>query len=384
MTAPDAHEKGSALPLSAQVVGISISDSEDLSRRGYLPVHLERALAEIATLLAAAGARIGYGGHLQPDGFTHNLFRSVAEMYGGPRVASAVPPCIHYLAIPIWRKMPASDLIEHVRSLSGTVEVVLVATRGQACSLRLEQMQTPSPSAIVRLAPRLPHTVFRADSLITDQVNQHTLSLYESAHNWHSKHIPGTQPPPFSQAESFSKPCPELPTDISSPNELADLLHNYLTRVDLSDPSAFTEMRLFMAADEDARVVLGGKTRNYAGHFPGIAEESLYSLLAGNRVVGLRGFGGCAEDVVDALLSGELRERPGTGPGNATILGSLAAGTDIFLDTLARAGLSDIYPQTASLDSPRAMAIGVLRCLKQALWREVSIAEVDCFRKAVL
>ena len=384
MTASDAHKEGSALPLRTQVVGISISESEDLSRRGYLPVHLERALAEIATLLAAAGARIGYGGHLQPDGFTHNLFRSVAEIYGSTRVASAVPPCIHYLAIPIWQRMAASDLIEHVRSLGGTVEVVLVATRGQAYSLRLEHIETPSPSAVVRLAPRLPHTVSGADSRTTEHVNQQTLSLYESVHNWHSKHIPGTQPTPIASAESLSIPCSDLPADISSPNELAYLLHNYLTRIDLSDPSAFTEMRLFMAADEDARVVLGGKTRNYAGHFPGIAEESLYSLLAGNRVVGLRGFGGCAEDVVDALLSGELRERPGTGPGNATVLGSLAAGTDIFLDALARAGLSDIYPQTASLDSPRAMAIGVLSCLKRALWREVSIAEVDCLRKAVL
>ena len=233
MTAPDAHEKGPAVPLSAQVVGISISDSEDLSRRGYLPVHLERALAEIATLLAAARARIGYGGHLQRDGFTHNLFRSVAEIYGSPHVASAVPPCIHYLAMPIWRKMPAANLIEHLRSLGGTVEVVLVATRGQACSLRLEHIETPSPSAVVRLARRLPHSVSGADSLTTEQVNQHTLSFYESAHRWHSKHIPATPPPPFAPAELFSKPCSELPADISSPNELAYFLRK------LSDPGRF-------------------------------------------------------------------------------------------------------------------------------------------------
>ena len=384
MTADDAHETGPAVPLSAQLVGISISDSDDLSRRGYLPVHLERALAEIATLLAAAGARIGYGGHLQPDGFTHHLFRSVAEFYGSSRVASAVPPCIHYLAVPIWRKIRAADLIEHVRSLNGTVEVVLVATRDLACSLRLEHIQTPSPSSVIRVAPRLPITVSRADSPTTTQVNQHTLRLYEAADNWHAKHITGTPPPPFAPAELLPNASSNLPVDISSPNQLVYFLRDYLTQIDLPDPSAFTEMRLFMAADEDARVVLGGKTRNYAGHFPGIAEESLYSLLAGNRVVGLRSFGGCAEDVVDALLTGEPHERPGAGPGNATILGSLAASTDIFLDTLARAGLSDIYPQTASLDSPRAMAVGVLKCLKQTLWRDASIAEADRFRKAVL
>lgn len=124
-----------------------------------------------------------------------------------------------------------------------------------------------------------------------------------------------------------------------------------------------------MAADEDACLILGGKTRNYAGHFPGITEESLYSLLASNRLVGLRGFGGCAEDVVDALLTGETRSRTTAGPGSATVLGSLAAGSHVFLKTLGCSGLSEIYAQTPSLDSPRAMAIGVLKCLKQPRWR---------------
>ena len=68
------------LPLTGQVVGISISESEDLRRRGFLPLHVDRALAEVATLVAAAGARIGYGGHLDPSGFTHKLFQAVAGL----------------------------------------------------------------------------------------------------------------------------------------------------------------------------------------------------------------------------------------------------------------------------------------------------------------
>ena len=113
--------------------------------------------------------------------------------------------------------------------------------------------------------------------------------------------------------------------------------------------------------------VLGGKTRDYAGHLPGIAEEAFYSLLAGNPVVGLRSFGGCADDVVEALLSGQSPERPRAGPGNAVVLNALAARAAAFNDSLARAGLTETYAHTAALDSPRAMAIGVLKCLNQAV-----------------
>ena len=387
MTAISVHDQGSDFPLSDQLVGISISDSDDLSRRGLLPVHLERALAEIATLLASAGARVGYGGHLEPDGFTHKVFRSVAELYGRRYIASNAPPCIHYLAFPIWRQMPPADLIEHVQALGGAVEVVLVAVRGLAYSLRLEQTQARSPSSVVRIARRLPRSVTVTGSQIAQQTNDQTCLLYDSAYTWHSNRIPGTPPSRHRTARVLSEPPLEAPVDIRSPTDLAEFLRIFRSRpgeLDISDASAFTELRLFMAVDEDARVVLSGKTYNYAGHFPGIAEEALYSLLAGNRVVGLHSFGGCAADTVDALLTGTLPKRKRSGPGNTTVLSSLAAGSDVFLDTLDRSGLSKLYPQIASLDSPRAMAIGVLKCLKQTRWREVSNSEVGNFRKAVL
>ena len=381
------HDQSHAAPLSDQLVGISISDSDGLSRRGLLPVHLDRALAEIATLLAAAGARIGYGGHLEPDGFTHKLFRSVAELYGRPCVAGEAPPCIHYLAMPIWQKMAAADLIEHVQALDGTVEVVLVAVGGLGYSLRLEKPRSRTRSSVVRLARRLPRSGPGTGSRIMQQTNDRILRLYESAYAWHANHIPATSPPRHALGEESSDPRFEAPVDIQSPTDLGQFLGQFRDRLGelgISDASAYTELRLFMAADEDARVVLGGKTRDYAGHFPGIAEEALYSLLAGNRVVGLRSFGGCATDTVDALLTGTSRVRAHAGPGTTTVLGSLAAGSDVFLDTLNRSGLSDLYPQTASLESPRTMAIGVLKCLKQTRWREASSAEAGDFQKAVL
>ena len=143
-------------------------------------------------------------------------------------------------------------------------------------------------------------------------------------------------------------------------------------------------MRLFMAADEDARVVLGGKTRGYAGHFPGIAEETLYCLLAGKPVVGLRCFGRCADEVIEILLTGAHPDRSEAGQGNGTVLRALAAGADVFRDALEQAELADLYAKVAGIDSSRALAVGVLRCLERIEWHQASHRHVGAFRSAVL
>ena len=315
------NTEGLVSALSDQLVGISISDSDDLRLRGFLPVHIERALAEIATLLAAAGARVGYGGHLETDGFTHKLFRSVAETYADTHIATQTPPCVHYVAAPLWRNMSAEDLLKHVRGLDGSVEVVLTATRYLSYSLRLERVDTGPSYGVVRWSRRLPRTLRQTDSPASvDSVQP----LYDSADAWRAKHV--------SASTAISMPTEHSngrsPLDITSEGELSSVLdefRNDLHRLELSPPIAFSEMRLFMAADEDARVVLGGKTQGYSGYFPGIAEETLYSLLAGNPVVGLRAFGGCAKDAVDSLLSGEPAKRPDGGPGTAAVLAALVS-----------------------------------------------------------
>ncbi len=64
---------------------------------------------------------------------------------------------------------------------------------------------------------------------------------------------------------------------------------------------ALTAMRNVLTRVSDARVVLGGRTEGYKGRMPGIAEEALTALTAGQPLFLLGGFGGCARDIAVAL-----------------------------------------------------------------------------------
>jgi len=57
-------------------------------------------------------------------------------------------------------------------------------------------------------------------------------------------------------------------------------------------------MRQRLAERCDARVVLGGKVRGYAGLYPGIAEEAYFTLKAGRPLFVAGGFGGCAAELL--------------------------------------------------------------------------------------
>lgn len=54
-------------------VALSVSESSDLARLGLDDRHADLAIAELARALILAGAKIVYGGRLQPSGFTHQL-----------------------------------------------------------------------------------------------------------------------------------------------------------------------------------------------------------------------------------------------------------------------------------------------------------------------
>ena len=90
--------------------------------------------------------------------------------------------------------------------------------------------------------------------------------------------------------------------DAGDPVDLPDLLG-----LDASAPSeaewarGLTAMRRWSVSQTHARVVLGGRTTGFKGQMPGIAEETLYSLAAGQPLFLLGGFGGCARDVAGLL-----------------------------------------------------------------------------------
>ena len=70
---------------------------------------------------------------------------------------------------------------------------------------------------------------------------------------------------------------------------------------DVTWSSGLTAMRQTMQGQTDARVLLGGRTVDYMGRMPGVAEEALLSLQSGQPVFLLGGFGGSARDVAETL-----------------------------------------------------------------------------------
>ena len=65
--------------------------------------------------------------------------------------------------------------------------------------------------------------------------------------------------------------------------------------------AGLTAMRQLMRDETDARILLGGRVDDYMGCMPGIAEEALLSLQAGQPVFLLGGFGGCARDIAETI-----------------------------------------------------------------------------------
>ena len=57
-----------------------------------------------------------------------------------------------------------------------------------------------------------------------------------------------------------------------------------------------------MANDSEARIIVGGKTTNFAGLMPGILEEALYHLEVEKPLYIVGGFGGAAHDLATVLV----------------------------------------------------------------------------------
>ncbi|MGG2019685.1 hypothetical protein AB1J88_06590 [Pseudomonas sp. S8] len=65
--------------------------------------------------------------------------------------------------------------------------------------------------------------------------------------------------------------------------------------------SGLTAMRKAITDDSTARIVLGGKTSQFNGIMPGVAEEVFISLQSHKPVFLLGGFGGCSREILDLM-----------------------------------------------------------------------------------
>jgi len=93
--------------LSGKVVAISISDAPDRQRLGFPQNEVDRVLLAVCTGLVRSGARIMYGGNLDPAGYTFKIFRHLAGAYGTRREE---PPFIHVLPSSVIEETPDEDL----------------------------------------------------------------------------------------------------------------------------------------------------------------------------------------------------------------------------------------------------------------------------------
>jgi hypothetical protein len=78
---------------------------------------------------------------------------------------------------------------------------------------------------------------------------------------------------------------------------------------------SLSSMRRKMRDLSNARIVLGGRTQDYKGRMPGVAEEALLALEGQQPLYLLGGFGGCARDIASDLglpgpLSGQTQNWP--------------------------------------------------------------------------
>ena len=66
-------------------------------------------------------------------------------------------------------------------------------------------------------------------------------------------------------------------------------------------PEGLTAMRRFANARAPARLLIGGRRSGYSGGMPGILEEAILALEAGNALFLAGGFGGVTHDIVGTI-----------------------------------------------------------------------------------
>jgi hypothetical protein len=86
-----------------------------------------------------------------------------------------------------------------------------------------------------------------------------------------------------------AEPDPALPEDVRDLGRKAD---------------SVTILRERMTAGTDARIVLGGAVSGFVGRYPGLIEEALLAMRAGQPLYVVGGFGGAAGALADLLTGG--------------------------------------------------------------------------------
>lgn len=105
-------------------LGISVSGSPDLGRLGLLESHFRLALGEIARCVLLCGGKLGYGGHLDPEGYTAFLIKELQRYSRRDR------PLRVFLAWQEHRKLSVADIGKQKKLLGLCGEIVCLGIDG--------------------------------------------------------------------------------------------------------------------------------------------------------------------------------------------------------------------------------------------------------------
>lgn len=100
----------------------------------------------------------------------------------------------------------------------------------------------------------------------------------------------------------------EIPKHLGNPDSQKDYKPNDVIEDRFLFAECFADMRIKMADESDARIVLGGIQKKFTGYFPGIVEETFHSLKAGRAVYLLGGFGGATKSIIEVISGNKPKE----------------------------------------------------------------------------
>jgi Fe-Mn family superoxide dismutase len=257
--------------LEGRMIAVSIGDAPDRGRLGYPQREVDRVLLSVCTALVRAGARIVYGGNLDPAGFTFKIFRHLSEAYAVRRSSA---PFVHVVPEPVLRRTNFEDLASMLKEARGTVETTIAFANERVARLTGEDDESlRGNDNIGRPAITAVDPVSNSDTRIDSQ---------ESLEHW------------LGQARAN-------PADV------------------------YSSARRIMTRMVTGRVVMGGRMGvlnqpgdHYEGRMPGILEEAILTLAHREALVILGAFGGAARDLAIALNLLEPSARVPRGPQHAS------------------------------------------------------------------
>ncbi len=236
-------ETPSTLPFQDRVIGLSISESEDLASLGFAQEHLREALLTVSRPLLRWGADLAYGGHLNDPStsFTRDLIYLIAgeQRHAGSPTAPTSRPIGRLYNPQPW---------PHYTSISVTDEARWI----DVC------------------------TFVRISQEMAGLSNDPAKGLHEV--------LAETSEGDPSQREAFNRALVN-----STMRRL--MVHG----IPVAGTPHFRRPRLA------ATILLGGKTQGFSSVIPGVFEETLHALRQGIPVYLLGGFGGAAARLAEYL-----------------------------------------------------------------------------------